>query len=103
MVTREQRARVAALAHDFPRLWDAPTTKAKDKKRILRLVIKDITVERFGERKTAVLHVRWRAACEDIEVTLPPTLPITSGTPTRSSTACASWLASAPTSRSWQR
>lgn len=72
VVTPEQRARVAALAHDFPRLWNAPTTKAKDKKRILRLVIKDITVERFGERKTAVLHVRWQGgACEDIKVTLP--------------------------------
>ena len=72
VVTPEQRARVAALAEDFPRLWNAPTTKAKDKKRILRLLIKDITVERFGERKTAVLHVRWQGgACEDLEVTLP--------------------------------
>ena len=72
VVTPEQRARVAALAQDFPRLWNAPTTKAKDKKRILRLLIKDITVERFGERKIAVLHVRWQGgACEDLEVTLP--------------------------------
>lgn len=72
VVTPEQRARVAALAHDFPRLWRAPTTRAKDKKRILRLLIKDITVERFGERKTAVLHVRWQGgACEDLTVTLP--------------------------------
>ena len=63
---------MAALAHDFPRLWNAPTTKTQDKKRILRLVIKDITVERFGERRLAVLHVRWQGgACEDIEVTLP--------------------------------
>ena len=35
-------------------------------------MIKDITVERFGERKTAVLHVRWQGgACEDLDVTLP--------------------------------
>ena len=72
VVTPEQRARVAALAHDFPRLWRAPTTRAKDKKRILQLLIKDITVERLGERKTAVLHVRWQGgACEDLTVTLP--------------------------------
>ena len=72
VVTPEQRAKVAALAHDFPRLWNAPTTRTQDKKRILRLVIKDITVERFGERKLAVLHVRWQGgACEDIEVSLP--------------------------------
>ena len=72
VVTPEQRAQVVALAQDFPRLWGAPTTKTKDKKRILRLLIKDITVERFGERKTAILHVRWQGgACEDLEVTLP--------------------------------
>ena len=72
VVTPEQRARVAALARDFPRLWNAPTTRTQDKKRILRLVIKDITVERFGERKLAVPHVRWQGgACEDLEVTLP--------------------------------
>ena len=35
-------------------------------------MIKDITVERFGERKSAILHVRWQGgACEDLEVTLP--------------------------------
>ena len=67
VVTLEQRARVAELAQDFPRLWNTPTTQAKDKKRILRLLIKDITVERFGEHKTAVLHVRWQGgACEDL-------------------------------------
>lgn len=72
-VTAEQRAEVLALAEDFPRLWNAPSTKAKDKKRLLRLLVKDITVERIAERKIVVLHVRWQGgAVEDIEVTLPP-------------------------------
>jgi hypothetical protein len=37
----EEKARVLALAKDFPRLWNAPTTTAKDRKRMLRLLIKD--------------------------------------------------------------
>ena len=72
-ITAEQREKVMRLAEDFPRLWNAPTTKAKDKKRMLRLLIKDITVERIGEQRLVVLHVRWQGgACEDIQVALPP-------------------------------
>ncbi|MBN2561026.1 MAG: recombinase zinc beta ribbon domain-containing protein, partial [Phycisphaerae bacterium] len=72
-VTPEQRARARQLAHDLPRLWKAPTTKAKDRKRILRLLIKDITVEKLPEPKQIVAHVRWQGgACEDIPLRLPP-------------------------------
>jgi len=68
-ITPEQKAQIVSLANDLPRLWDAPTTKTKDKKRMLRLLIKDITVEKL-ERK-ALLHVRWQGdATEDILVEL---------------------------------
>jgi hypothetical protein len=71
-VTEEQRAKAFALAQDLPRLWNASTTQSKDRKRLLRLLIKDVTVEKV-ERKTVVLHVRWQGgASEDIAVTLPP-------------------------------
>lgn len=72
-VTAEQRAKVLALAEDFPRLWQEPSTKAKDKKRLLQLLIKDITVEQLAERQTIILHVRWQGgACEDLKVTRLP-------------------------------
>ena len=71
----EQRAEILALAKDLPRLWNASTTPAKDKKRMLRLLVKDITVERLTEPRQVLLHVRWQGgACEDIAVDLP--LPI---------------------------
>ena len=74
-ITPEQRAKVLALSEDFPRLWNAPTTKTKDRKRVLRLLIKDITVERTTDRKLVVLHLRWQGgANEDIQVTLPPNI-----------------------------
>ena len=74
-VTAGQRAKILALAKDFPRLWNAPTTLAKDKKRMLRLLVKDITVERLTAPRQILLHVRWQGgACESIVVDRP--LPI---------------------------
>jgi DNA invertase Pin-like site-specific DNA recombinase len=71
--TLEQKARIKSLAQNLPRLWRAGTTQAKDRKRILRLLIKDITIEKLPEPKRLVLHLRWQGgACEDIPITLPP-------------------------------
>lgn len=68
----EQRAQVLALAQDFPRLWSSPTTAPRDRKRMLRLLIKDITVECCAPKQLC-LHVRWQGgALSDIEVVLPP-------------------------------
>jgi DNA invertase Pin-like site-specific DNA recombinase len=75
-VTEEQKAELRALARDLPRLWKASTTRAKDRKRILRLLIKDITVEKLPTPKQIVLHVRWQGGTtEDIPVTVPPSRP----------------------------
>jgi len=72
VATPEQKAQVLALAKDFPRLWRAPTTQAKDRKRMLRLLIKDITVERQSGAAQALLHVRWQGgACTEVVVDLP--------------------------------
>jgi DNA invertase Pin-like site-specific DNA recombinase len=71
--TEEQKAQLLRLAQDLPRLWKASTTKAKDRKRILRLLLKDITVEKLPEPKQIVVHLRWQGgACEDIPICVPP-------------------------------
>jgi hypothetical protein len=65
---KEQEA-IRRLAHDLPALWKTPTTQARDRKRILRMLIKDITVEKQNDSKQTVLHVRWQGgACEDIVI-----------------------------------
>jgi len=56
-VTPEQRKRVLALATDFPRLWDASQTNDRERKRMLRLLIEDVTLIK-GNDLTA--HVRFR-------------------------------------------
>ena len=72
VATPEQKAQVLALARDLPRLWHAPTTQSKDRKRMLRLLIKDITVEKPASQKQLLVHVRWQGgACSDVSVQLP--------------------------------
>ena len=45
-LTDEQRARVLALAVDFPRLWRDPKTPPRERKRMIRLLIEDVTLNR---------------------------------------------------------
>jgi DNA invertase Pin-like site-specific DNA recombinase len=59
-VTAEQKRQILQLATDFPRLWNAPTTAARDRKRMLRLLIKDITVVKAPEPKLLRLNIRWQ-------------------------------------------
>jgi excisionase family DNA binding protein len=68
--TLDQKARVLGLAQDFPKLWNAQSTSPKDRKRMLRLLVEDITLEKQG--REAVLHIRWRGgATEDLRVERP--------------------------------
>ena len=69
--TDDQRAQILDLGGNFPRLWKSETTTWKDRKRMLRLLVEDIMVERGADRELQ-LHVRWSGgACEDLAVTLP--------------------------------
>jgi DNA invertase Pin-like site-specific DNA recombinase len=72
-VTAEQKRQILQLAGDFPRLWEASTTTPRDRKRILRLLIRDITVVKGPEPKIVKLQIRWQGgATETLEVPLPP-------------------------------
>ena len=63
----EQRSAILALAQNFPRLWKDPETEDRDRKRMIRLLIEDVTMIR-GEQIS--LHLRFRGgACKS--VTLP--------------------------------
>jgi len=74
VATPEQKEKVLALARDLPRVWHARTTHAKDRKRMLRLLIKDITVEK-PQPKQLLVHIRWQGgACTHHSVPLPPSI-----------------------------
>jgi DNA invertase Pin-like site-specific DNA recombinase len=72
-ITAEQKQQILQLGRDFPRLWKAPTTAASDRKRMLRLLISDITVVKGPDPKLLRLQIRWQGgATETIEVRQPP-------------------------------
>ena len=76
VATPEQKEKVLALARNVPRLWHAPSTQAKDRKRMLRLLIKDITVEKSTTPKQLLVHIRWQGgACSERVVQLPLNMP----------------------------
>ena len=52
----EQRQRILALASDFPRLWNDPATPHRERKRMARLLIEDVTLT----KATRSLGVRLR-------------------------------------------
>lgn len=72
-ITADQKRHILQLGRDFPRLWMAPTTTAQDRKRMLRLLIKDVTISKGDDRKLLQAHIRWQGgATETIVVRLPP-------------------------------
>lgn len=71
--TPQQREKVLALAKDFPRLWKSPSTSAQDRKRLVRLLVKDVTVERERHAYKSVVHIRWQGGTtEDVGIDIPP-------------------------------
>jgi hypothetical protein len=72
-ITADQKRQILQLASDFPRLWTAPSTAARDRKRMLRLLIRDITVTKDHDPKLLRLHIRWQGgAIETVELRLSP-------------------------------
>jgi DNA invertase Pin-like site-specific DNA recombinase/DNA-binding transcriptional regulator YiaG len=68
-LTEEHKARVRALATDFPRLWSDTATPARERKRIARLLIEDVTIVKGDQIH---LHVRFRGgATTSIIVPIP--------------------------------
>jgi DNA invertase Pin-like site-specific DNA recombinase len=75
-LTEEQKGQLLALAKDLPQLWKSSSTTAVDRKRILRLLLKDITVERPQTNRKALLHICWQGgAVEDLSIDIPLPVP----------------------------
>jgi DNA invertase Pin-like site-specific DNA recombinase len=57
VVDEQRRAQLLALCTDFPKMWCDPNTSMKDRKRVVRLLIEDVTLVRADGIH---VHVRWR-------------------------------------------
>ena len=78
-VTPEMKERVSALVADLPRVWHDPRTPARDRKRMLRLLVDDVTLLRDDVIRVSI---RWRGgATRQIECPLPLGAPDLRRTP----------------------
>ena len=69
-LTDEQRARIRSLATDFPTLWTNPDTPQRDRKRMVRLLVDDVTLHKTDRIH---LHVRFRGGqTTSLTVAIPP-------------------------------
>jgi len=67
----DQRAKILALATDFPQLWQDPNTPDRERKRMVRLLLEDVTLIR---NEDITLHVRFKGGATR---TLKRPLPLT--------------------------
>ena len=73
MIPMPPRAELEALASDLPQLWAASTTSDRDRKRLLRTLVADITL--CSSRNSGMIRVgiHWRSgAAEELLVSRPP-------------------------------
>jgi len=69
-LTEEHKTRIRALAADFPALWSNPATPARERKRMARLLIDDVTLIKTDRIQ---LHVRFRGGqTTSLTVPTPP-------------------------------
>jgi len=69
-----KRAQIAALAADFPQLWQDPRTPDRERKRMVRLLIEDVTLSR-GEQ--IQMQIRFKGgATQSLALPSPPSAPI---------------------------
>lgn len=63
---------IRTLAEDLPALWQAKTTSQEDRKRLLRCLIRDVTLENVSQPGCTTLHIRWQSgATTSASVPLP--------------------------------
>lgn len=58
LTDRQNREKVMALAQEFPRIWNNPKTSHRERKRLVRLLIEDVTL--LKEEKDVKVHVRFK-------------------------------------------
>jgi hypothetical protein len=72
-LSQEQRNKILALAGDFPRVWQDPNTPERERKRMARLLLEDVTLKR---EKDICVQVRFKGGAWK-ELHLPLPVPVT--------------------------
>ena len=70
------REQLEALARDLPALWAAPTTNHRDRKRLLRALIADVTITSQPHGREVQVGIRWRSGASEQHTIQRPQLVI---------------------------
>jgi hypothetical protein len=71
-ISQQQKDQIVALAEDFPRLWNNPATSDRDRKRMARLILEDVTLRR--DQTLITVQVRFKGgATNALSLPMPPT------------------------------
>jgi DNA invertase Pin-like site-specific DNA recombinase len=74
-LTQEQRTKILALASDFPRMWQDPKTSDRERKRMARLLLEDVTLRRDED---ITVQVRFKGgATYQLHLPLPQSVTVT--------------------------
>lgn len=69
-LSEEQRTQILALASEFPKLWRDPKTEDRDRKRIARLLLEDVTLRR--DQQQIQVQVRFKGGLtRDLQLPVP--------------------------------
>jgi DNA invertase Pin-like site-specific DNA recombinase len=70
-LTDEQRTRIRALGTDLRRVWEAPTTTARDRKELLQTLLEEVIITVVPTESNAHLTLRWRGgAISELDLNL---------------------------------
>jgi len=68
-LTDPQREQIRALGGDLKRVWDAPTTTARDHKELLRSLLEEVKINVLTDEGKAHLVLRWKtSAVSELDV-----------------------------------
>lgn len=73
IISEEQEKKIRELTTEFPKVWNDPTTSDRERKKMLRMIIEDVTLSR---KEDVVLQIRFKGGATET-LRLPILRPVT--------------------------
>jgi len=58
--SENDKAEILTLSKELPQIWNSPTTTARDRKRVIRTLVEDITIFATARQPEIRIGIRWR-------------------------------------------
>jgi hypothetical protein len=58
---KSEHRKLLGILEDFQQVWDSPTTRQEERKALVRLLIKDVTLKRDESEREIVIGIQWRS------------------------------------------